>query len=172
MLNRIQVQRTGISKKIQWIEGNKSDSPYLRGRFVDVGREFVGGLISRIFLTSKPTLVHQTGTGRGPRAATGTDKEDFVLLERATFTPTWMRPLLWTQVAGKEKLGTSIPTVFQQNIIGIFLNAVRIRRDNKNGVLHTTKLDIKIQSKIKVYEHCIYSVHTKYVHVSDVYVHV
>ena len=24
------------------------------------------------------------------------------------------------------------------------LNAVRIRRDNKDGVLHTTKLDIKI----------------------------
>ena len=62
----------------------------------------------------------------------------------------WGSPTLWTQVAGKEKRGTSIPTLFQQNIIGIFLNAVRIRRDNKDGVLHTTKLDIKIQSKIKV----------------------
>jgi hypothetical protein len=81
-------------------------------------------------------------------------------------------PSRWTQVAGKEKLGTSIPTLFQQNIIGIFLNAVRIRRDNKDGVLHTTKLDIKIQSKIKVYEHGIYIVYTKYVHVCNMYVHV
>ena len=84
----------------------------------------------------------------------------------------WGSPTLWTQVAGNEKLGTSIPTFFQQNIIGIFLNAVRIRRDNKDGVLHTTKLDIKIQSKIKVYEHGIYIVYTKYVHVCNMYVHV
>jgi hypothetical protein len=55
----------------------------------------------------------------------------------------WGSPTLWTQVAGKEKLGTSIPTVFQHNIIGILLNAVGIRRDNKDGVLHT-ELDIKI----------------------------
>jgi hypothetical protein len=46
-------------------------------------------------------------------------------------------PILWTQVACKKKLRTSIPTVFQPNIIGILLNAVRIRRDNKDGVLHT-----------------------------------
>jgi len=84
----------------------------------------------------------------------------------------WGSPTLWTQVAGKEKLGTSIPTVFKQNIIGIFLNSVRIRRDNKDGVLHTTKLDIKIQSNIKVYEHGIYIVYTKYVHVCNMYVHV
>jgi hypothetical protein len=77
----------------------------------------------------------------------------------------WGSPTLWTQVACKKKLGMSIPTVFQWNIIGILLNAVRIRRDNKDGVLHTTKLDIKIQSSTYVYEHCIYHVYTKYVHV-------
>jgi hypothetical protein len=48
------------------------------------------------------------------------------------------------QVAGKEKLGTSTPTVLQRNILGNLLNAVRIRRDNQDGVLHTTRLDIKI----------------------------
>ena len=53
-------------------------------------------------------------------------------------------PILWTQVAHKKKLRTSISTVFQQNIIGILLNAVRVRRDNKDGVLHTAKLDINI----------------------------
>jgi hypothetical protein len=53
-------------------------------------------------------------------------------------------PTHWTQVAGKEKLLTSIPTVFQRNIFVNLLNAVRIRRDNKEGVLHTTKLELKI----------------------------
>ncbi len=56
----------------------------------------------------------------------------------------WESPSLWTQVAGKEKLGTSIPTVPQRSIMGNLLNAVRKRRDNKDGVLHTTTLDKKI----------------------------
>jgi hypothetical protein len=47
-------------------------------------------------------------------------------------------------VAGKEKLQTSIPIVFQRNICVNLLNAVRIRRDNKDGVMHTTKLELKI----------------------------
>ncbi len=38
--------------------------------------------------------------------------------------------ILWTQVAGKEKLWASIPTVFQGDILGNLLNAVTIRRDN------------------------------------------
>jgi hypothetical protein len=53
-------------------------------------------------------------------------------------------PTLWKQVAGEEKLQTSIPTVFQQNIVANLLNAVRIRRDNKDGVLYTTKLKFQI----------------------------
>ena len=52
--------------------------------------------------------------------------------------------ILWTQVAGKEELGASIPTVIKGDVLGNLLNAVRIRRDNKDGVLRTTKLDIKI----------------------------
>ena len=75
-------------------------------------------------------------------------EEDHVVIEviRASSVGCllWGSPTRWTQVAGKEKLRTSIPTVFQRNILGILLNAVRIRRDNKDGVLHTTKLDIKI----------------------------
>ena len=46
-LNRIQVQQCGISKKIRRIECNKSDSPHLRGRFLDWITIIVGGLISR-----------------------------------------------------------------------------------------------------------------------------
>ena len=56
----------------------------------------------------------------------------------------WGSPTRRTQVAGKEKLRSRIATVFQQNILGNLLNAVRIRRDNKDGVLHTTKLELKI----------------------------
>jgi hypothetical protein len=56
----------------------------------------------------------------------------------------WGSPTLWTQVVGEEKLQTSIPTVFQLNIVVNLLNAVRIRRDNKDGVLYTTKLEFQI----------------------------
>ena len=56
----------------------------------------------------------------------------------------WGSRTLWTQVAGKEKLLTSIPTVFQRNIVIFLLNAVRIRRDNKDGVLHTIMPDVKL----------------------------
>ena len=56
----------------------------------------------------------------------------------------WESAIFWTQVAGKEELGASIPTVFQGNILGNLLNAVRIRRDNKDGVLHTIMPDIKL----------------------------
>ena len=48
------------------------------------------------------------------------------------------------QVAGKKQLWTSIPTVFQLNIVINLLNAIRIRRDNKDGVLYTTKLKFQI----------------------------
>ncbi len=67
----------------------------------------------------------------------------------------------------KEMLQTSIPTVFQVNImpvtVGNLLNAVRIWRDNKDGVLHTRKLDIKIFSSAYIYSKhhgipCIYMV--------------
>ncbi len=38
-------------------------------------------------------------------------------------------------MAGEEQLGACIPTVFQRNIIQIIVDAVRIRRDYKYGVL-------------------------------------
>ncbi len=44
-----------------------------------------------------------------------------------------------TQVALEEELGTGIPTVFKRNIGNIFCDAVRIWRDNDNGVLHTSQ---------------------------------
>jgi hypothetical protein len=39
----------------------------------------------------------------------------------------WGSPTRWTQVADKEKLLMSIPTVLQQNILENIFNAVRIR---------------------------------------------
>jgi hypothetical protein len=38
----------------------------------------------------------------------------------------------------------SMPTVFQRNNVIVLLNAVRIRRDNKDGVQHTIKLEFQI----------------------------
>ena len=75
----------------------------------------------------------------------------------------WGSPTCWTQVAGKEKLWTSIPTVFQRNIVVVLLNAVRIRRDNKYGVLHTIKLVVQLESSTYILEHCIYHVYTSYI---------
>jgi hypothetical protein len=43
---------------------------------------------------------------------------------------------LWAQVAAEEELGPCSPTVFQGNIMAIFLNAVRILRDYNDCVLH------------------------------------
>jgi hypothetical protein len=40
-------------------------------------------------------------------------------------------------VACEEELGSSIPTIFQQDITMIFNDAVRIRRSKHHGVLHT-----------------------------------
>jgi hypothetical protein len=56
----------------------------------------------------------------------------------------WGSPTVLMQVAGKEQLWTSIPTVFKLNIVVILLNAIRIRKDNKDGVLYTTKLKFQI----------------------------
>jgi hypothetical protein len=71
----------------------------------------------------------------------------------------WGSPTLWTQVVGKEKLlttcVTSIPTVFQRNIVVNLLNAVRIRWDDKDGVLYTTKLEFQIESNTYIHEHCL-----------------
>jgi len=68
VLNRIQVQRTGIPKKIRWIQGNKSDSPHLRGKFLIWIAILWGGLISRIFFQLRS--LHEY-TGRALAAAHG-----------------------------------------------------------------------------------------------------
>jgi hypothetical protein len=43
--------------------------------------------------------------------------------------------MFWTKVAGKQQLGASIPTVFQGDILGNLLNAVRVRRDDQDSIL-------------------------------------
>ena len=74
----------------------------------------------------------------------------------------WGSPTLWTQVAGKEKLLTSIPTV----LVIFLLNAVRIRRDDKDGVLHITTLDIRY-NQVHTFMNIVYSMH---IHVMYMYV--
>ena len=65
----------------------------------------------------------------------------------------------------KEMLRTSIPTVFQRNIVIFLLNAVRIRRDNKDGVLHITKLDIRY-NQVHTFMNIVYRMH---IHVMYMY---
>jgi hypothetical protein len=47
----------------------------------------------------------------------------------------WGSSMFWTKVAGKQQLGASIPTVFQGDILGNLLNAVRVRRDDQDSIL-------------------------------------
>ena len=78
----------------------------------------------------------------------------------------WVSPTLWTQVAGKEKLRTSIPTVSQRNIVNFLLHAVRIRRDDKDGVLHITTLDIRY-NQVHTFMNIVYRMH---IHIMYMYV--
>ena len=96
-LNRMQVKRTGNSKKIRWTDGNKSNSPYLRGKFLVVGANLVlwSNKTMKLKLRRETTrtrihFVHRTGTGRGPWPCHGHWHRWFFFLEPATFTPTWM----------------------------------------------------------------------------------
>ncbi len=66
------LQQTGMPKKIQWIQGNKSDSPHLRGKFLIWIAILRGGLISRFFNFKVYT---STPDGHWPRP-TGTDAEN------------------------------------------------------------------------------------------------
>jgi hypothetical protein len=72
----------------------------------------------------------------------------------------WGSPTRWMQAAGKEKLLTSKATIFQLNIFINILNAVRIRRDDKDGVLHTIKLEFQIELSTYIHEHCTHHVYT------------
>ncbi len=47
--------------------------------------------------------------------------------------------MLLTQIALEKELGKCIPAVFQASIKTILFNAVRVRWNNNNCVLHTQK---------------------------------
>jgi hypothetical protein len=85
----------------------------------------------------------------------------------------WGSPTRWTQVAGEEKLRASIPTVFQRNIVIVSINQVRIRRDNKDGVLHTTKVAVQI-NQVHTYMNIVYTMckHVMYMYVTCMYMFV
>ena len=76
-LNRMQLKRTGNSKKIRWTDGNKSNSPYLRGKFLVVGANLVlwSNKTMKLKLRRETTrtrihFVHRTGTGGQARGLT------------------------------------------------------------------------------------------------------
>jgi hypothetical protein len=82
----------------------------------------------------------------------------------------WGSPTGWTQVAGKEKLWTSIPTVFQRNLVVVLFNAVRIWRDNQDSVLHKTTLDIRY-NHVHTFMNDVYTtdIHSMYMYVQCMY---
>ena len=43
--------------------------------------------------------------------------------------------MCWAQMASEEELGTGIPTVIQGYTVTVLLEAVRIWRDDHNGIL-------------------------------------
>ena len=57
--------------------------------------------------------------------------------------------MFWTKVAGKEPLGASIPTVFQGDILGNLLNAVRVRRDDQDSILLSCRQQPRIEDTSK-----------------------
>ncbi len=65
--------------------------------------------------------------------------------------------VLWAQVA-EEELGPCSPTVFQSNIMVIFLDAVRIWWNNQYSILHKSSTTASF-----LVCPCTYSVQTKYV---------
>ena len=64
-------------------------------------------------------------------------------VEQEVIRADFVRPFLGlpsasrTQVALEEELGACIPTVIKGNIVNFSCNAVRIWRDNDDGILHT-----------------------------------
>ncbi len=92
-----------------------------------------------------PSTLHRPADGRF-QLLKGAEEDQVVMkvIRAAAVDPfLWGSPTFWTQVAGEEKLQMSIPTVFQRNIVVNLLNSVRIRRDNKDCVLYTTKLEFQ-----------------------------
>ncbi len=63
---------------------------------------------------------------------------------------------LWTQIAGTGDEHTNSPPTEH---LGNLLNAVWIRRDNNDGVLHATKLESKIYIGGQSRAHFFKSVH-------------
>jgi hypothetical protein len=93
-----------------------------------------------------PSTLHRPADGQF-QLLKGAEEDQVVMkvLRAADVDPIlWGSPTLWTQVAGEEKLQTSIPIVVQWNILVNLLKSVRIKRDSKYGVLYTTMLEFQI----------------------------
>ena len=81
-----------------------------------------GGNVEGIVQLVHPTVLHQPADGKF-QFLKGTEEDQVVTDVIRAASVGWSfggSPTSWTQVAGKEKLWTSIPTVFQQNIV-VFL---------------------------------------------------
>ena len=103
VLNRIWVKYTRKSKKIRWSDCNTSESPNLACQTCCFARKISrGGMKSRftiVFFNSKfkpritLQIVHGTGSPGPAGPSDGQTRGLTQRFERATFSPTWIRPL-------------------------------------------------------------------------------
>ncbi len=73
--------------------------------------------------------------------------------------------VLWAQVAAEEELGQCSPTVFQGNVMVIFLDAVWIWWNNQSSILHKSSTTVSF-----LVCPCTYTIQTRYVRVCTKYV--
>ena len=96
-LTRILVKEMIGTENFWWSEENYCDSRHLRGNIDGFLRDGKSGNINRNTNWSRCDICVQnveSAGSAGPRGpATWTDSDDFFFLERASLTPTWIRPL-------------------------------------------------------------------------------
>ncbi len=84
-----------------------------------------------------PSIFHGSFDGQRKLLKGAEENQEERDIVRASLVAACLRQsaALWAQVAAEEELGPYSPTVFQGNIMAIFLNAVRKWRNNQNSIL-------------------------------------
>jgi hypothetical protein len=84
-----------------------------------------------------PSIFHGSFDGQRKLLKGAEENQEERDIVRASLVAACLRQssALWAQVAAEEELGMYSPTVFQGNIMAIFLDAVRKWRNNQNSIL-------------------------------------
>jgi hypothetical protein len=97
-LTRIQVKEMIRTENFWWSEENYWDSPQCVAKWMVFLRDGIRGILTKhklVTLCTKCRPILGSAGSAGPRGpATWTDTDGFFFLERASPTPTWIRPLV------------------------------------------------------------------------------